>query len=230
MEAIVYIAHGSRRIAANQEFCTFIQSVIRNISTPIQTYGFLEHAAPTVIQAIEAVIDKGATDITLVPIFLLPGIHVNEDIPDISACFPGVNFHYGKPLGADNILLDILQERLIEAGFQGWESEAVLLVGHGSRTAGANTQFCKLTNSLAEKISRPIHSASITRAELYQHTASRLKTQKVYILPHFLFSGSYITKMQTELSMIEGKFIFCRPIGFDLKLLPLIEKRILEVS
>ncbi|EKN71548.1 hypothetical protein BABA_00900 [Neobacillus bataviensis LMG 21833] len=227
MKAIIYIAHGSRRAAANARFIAFIQKVMQRSSAAVQAYGFLEHADPSTTQAIETCIGQGASEITVVPVFLLPGIHANVDIPAELERFPDVVFHYGKPLGVDEVLVGILSDRLAEAGFGGAENESVLLVGHGSRLTEAGVDFEKLALGLAEKITSKVHTAFVTTSPLYQGVAEKLTNQKIYILPYFLFSGGYTVKMEKELA---GDVVFCEAIGFDEKLIPLIEKRAAEVE
>ena len=230
MEAIIYLAHGSRRDAANGKFIEFIQKVMQQSSAAIQVYGFLEHAEPSAAQAIETCIEQGASDITVVPVFLLPGIHANIDIPAELERFPDVVFHYGRPLGVDDIMVEILVDRLAEAGFGGQEDETVLLVGHGSRVPEARVEFEKLAKCLTKKIACKVHTAFITTPAFYQEVARKLVNQKIYILPYFLFSGGYTVKMKRELDVISGDIIFCEPVGFDEKLIPLIDKRVREVE
>lgn len=230
MEAIIYIAHGSRRNKANEKFVDFINKVMKKASTIQQAYGFLEHSEPSAAQAIEACIEQGASVITVVPVFLLPGIHANVDIPVELERYPNIVFHYGKPLGIDAIMVDILADRLAEAGFAGHANESVLLVGHGSRVPEAAIEFEKLAFGLAKKLASHVHMGFVTTPVFYHDTARILTGQKIYLLPHFLFSGGYTVKMKRELEWAGGDIIFCKPVGFAEALIPLIEKRVAEVQ
>ncbi|MBO0959287.1 sirohydrochlorin chelatase [Neobacillus sp. MM2021_6] len=227
MKAILYIAHGSRRAAANAKFIAFIQKVMQRSPAVIQAFGFLEHTEPSVTQAIETCIGQGASEITVVPVFLLPGIHTNVDIPAELERYPDSVCQYGKPLGVEDVLVSILVDRLGEAGFGGLENETVLLVGHGSRVTEAAIEFERLASNLAEKMACKVLTAFVTTPPFYQGVAGKLADQKIYILPYFLFSGGYTVKMEKEL---DGDVVFCEPIGFDEKLIPLIEKRATEVE
>lgn len=196
----------------------------------IQAYGFLEHAEPSIKQAIETCIHQGAKEITVVPVFLLSGIHTNIDIPAECQGYPDVVFHIGKPLGMDDRMVDILVTRLDEAGFVGDTDEMVLLVGHGSRRQEAALEFAKLASGLADRTKCVVHTAFITTPPFYQELAENLADQRIYILPYFLFSGGYTVKMKNELANGSGKYIFCNPVGFDEKIIPLLEKRATEVK
>lgn len=230
MEAVIYIAHGSRRAKANAKFISFIEKVMRQSEAATQAYGFLEHAEPSISQAIETCIKQGASVITVVPVFLLPGVHANIDIPVEFEHYPDVVFHYRRPLGVDDIMVEILADRLAAVGFGGQWDETVLLVGHGSRVPEASVEFENLAIGLAEKMGSKVHTAFVTTPVFYHDVAAKLAGKKIYILPHFLFSGGYTVKMKTELDKSGGDIIFCEPVGFAEKLIPLIEKRVAEVS
>ncbi|WP_040205392.1 sirohydrochlorin chelatase [Neobacillus jeddahensis] len=230
MKAVMYIAHGSRRQAANDTFISFIEKVTEQSPSGIKTYGFLEHAEPSIQQAIATCIQQGASEITVVPIFLLPGIHANIDIPTECQGYPEVVFHYGKPLGVDEIMVDILVSRLKESGFSGLEDKTILLVGHGSRLQEATSEFLMIASGLAVQTKCTVHSAFVTTAPYYLEAATKLPEQRIYILPYFLFSGGYTVKIKNELAKLSGEFLVCDPVGFDEKLIPLLEKRATEVE
>ncbi|MDQ0156542.1 sirohydrochlorin chelatase [Robertmurraya andreesenii] len=229
MDAVIYLAHGSQRSAANEKFVDFIKRIMQHSPLSIQAYGFLENAQPSIAQTIESCIEQGARRITVVPVFLLPGIHTNVDIPIELGQYPDVIFHYGKPLGVDDIMVDILADKLADAGFGARDNEAVLLVGHGSRLPEAGAEFERLAISLAEKARCSVHPAYVTTPVYYQEIAAKLVEKKIFILPHFLFSGGFTDKMKRELEWVEESIIFCEPVGFNERLIPLIEKRVAEV-
>lgn len=229
MDAVIYLAHGSQRSAANEKFVDFIKKAMQHSPISIQAYGFMEHAEPSIAQAIESCIEQGAKRMKVIPVFLLPGIHANVDIPIELGRYPDITFHYGKPLGVDDIMVDILVDSLADAGFGARDHEAVLLVGHGSRLPEAGAQFDRLALRLAEEAACIVHPAYVTTPVYYQEMAAKLAGMKIYILPHFLFSGGFTDKMKRELEWMGESIIFCEPVGFNEKLITLIEKRIAEV-
>lgn len=229
MEAIIYIAHGSRLVEANERFITFIKELMDRSDSPIQAYGFIEHANPSIAQAIESCIELGACEITVIPILLLPGIHANEDIPAVFKAYPDVVFHYGKPLGVDEIMIELVSERLIESGFKFRENETVLLVGHGSREPAAAIEFEKLATGLTRRLGVFVHTAYLTTPVFYHEKVKELIDKKIFLLPYLLFSGGYTVKMEKVIGEIGGQMRMCPPIGFDEKLIPLIQKRANEV-
>ena len=83
MKALLIVAHGSRRDNSNDEVRALGHSVAQH---PANDYdrvacAFLELAEPSIPEGLTALMDEGATDITVLPYFLSAGRHVTEDIP-----------------------------------------------------------------------------------------------------------------------------------------------------
>jgi sirohydrochlorin ferrochelatase len=228
MEAIIYVAHGSRNKAANEKFHSLINEVMKTSEAAIQAYGFLEHAEPSIADAIEACIDQRARVMTIVPVFLLPGIHANVDIPLLLKKYPDIVFRYGQPLGVEDCMTEILCDRLAVGGFNHRPDETVLLVGHGSRVQAAAVQFETLAFDLSKRIGVKVNTAYLTTPVFYHKMVENLLDNKIYILPYLLFSGGYTAKMEKTLRAYREKIILCDPLGFDEKLVPLIQKRASE--
>lgn len=83
MNALLLIAHGSRRQASNEEVISLATLLSEEMKAqyPIVKAGFLELAEPLIPDAIESCITQGATDICILPYFLSAGRHVQEDVP-----------------------------------------------------------------------------------------------------------------------------------------------------
>ncbi len=83
MNALIILAHGSRRQESNQEIIelTFQVKSIANDEYDIIEYAYLELAEPALLQCIDNVISNGASSITVFPYFLNSGNHVKRDIP-----------------------------------------------------------------------------------------------------------------------------------------------------
>lgn len=83
MKALIILAHGSRRQESNQEIKDLATEVkkISGQEYDLIEYAYLEVVEPTLLQSIDAVINKGVSDITVLPYFLNSGNHVIRDIP-----------------------------------------------------------------------------------------------------------------------------------------------------
>lgn len=83
MQAILYIGHGSRVKAGNEELMAFVEKAkAKHPNINIQECCFLELAEPTIQDGVEACINKGATKIAVVPVLLLTAAHAKVDIPE----------------------------------------------------------------------------------------------------------------------------------------------------
>ncbi len=85
MNALIILAHGSRRQESNQEIIALAQRVKMHANNQfkIVEHAYLEIANPDLLQCIDKTIKDGAIDITVLPYFLNSGNHVIRDIPEI---------------------------------------------------------------------------------------------------------------------------------------------------
>ena len=85
MNALIILAHGSRRQESNKEIVV-LTTEVKAISADkydIIEYAYLELAEPSLLQCIDNIINEGASSITIFPYFLNSGNHVTRDIPAI---------------------------------------------------------------------------------------------------------------------------------------------------
>ena len=83
MNALLLVAHGSRREESNQEIRELTARLAgHDHNTADHTaFAFLELAEPSIPNGIQQCIDHGATRVVVFPYFLSKGRHVAEDIP-----------------------------------------------------------------------------------------------------------------------------------------------------
>lgn len=238
MENTVFISHGSRSEHGNNVFVSFIDTVISTAKSTNASYGFLENARPTIFEAVEACILKGASSVTVVPVLLLPGIHANVDIPEelerVRLKYPEIEIFYGQPLGVNETILEIVLDRLKEKGFTGMNSETILLVGHGSRAPLAAAEFEKLAGRVREAVQSKVDTGYITTQPFYREKLLESdSSSKVYILPFLLYTGGFTAKIEETVSYVltqhpEKEIVLCEPVGFDDRLGKLLLQRVDE--
>ena len=119
MNALLLIAHGSRRAEANADL-EFIAAAMRQRGRyAVVQVSYLELAEPSIPAGGELCVQRGATRVTMLPYFLSPGVHVRDDMEEIrgelAAKFPEVAFRLAEPLGRHPLLLDVVEQRAIEA-------------------------------------------------------------------------------------------------------------------
>jgi sirohydrochlorin ferrochelatase len=116
-KVIILVAHGSRQETANAE----VQELARVLSESIEeaevVAAFLDKVAkPNIPQMIDAAVADGSIAITILPYFLSPGVHVEQDIPNIVAekqeLYPNVSIEVLPYLGKQEEVSTLL-ERII---------------------------------------------------------------------------------------------------------------------
>ena len=84
MQALLLIAHGSRRQASNDEVRELTQALKQHTDDEFSIIecAFLELAEPSIPDGVTACVNKGASSVTALPYFLSAGRHVVTDIPE----------------------------------------------------------------------------------------------------------------------------------------------------
>ncbi|WP_437192116.1 sirohydrochlorin chelatase [Planctomicrobium sp. SH527] len=116
--AILLIAHGSRRAEANADLVKVAELLRPLISDPIIEIAYLELAEPSIPDGLQRCVERGATEIRILPYFLSAGSHVAEDLRrfqhDFNREHPGVTCQLSPPLGLHAGVIAALAARLQE--------------------------------------------------------------------------------------------------------------------
>ncbi len=116
--AVLLVDHGSRRAGANELVTTLARALGGRIDRGVHV-AHLEMAAPDIAAGIEACVADGATEITVLPCFLAPGLHTTRDVPaqasEAAARHDGLVVRIAEPIGTHPLLIDLLLDRLHEA-------------------------------------------------------------------------------------------------------------------
>ncbi len=83
MKALVLLGHGSRLPYSKQIVGDIAEKIKERNIYDVVEIGMMEFNEPTIPQAINKVIEKGAKKIIVVPVFLAHGNHTKRDIPTI---------------------------------------------------------------------------------------------------------------------------------------------------
>lgn len=237
MQAILYIAHGSRVKAGVEQAVTFLQGVQQAVQVSIQEICFLELATPTIAEGIESCIRKGATTIAVVPILLLAAQHAKQDIPiEIAKAqkqYPYVKFTYGEPLGIHERLIDTLQARIIEKQ-QPNRNARVLLIGRGSSDPSVKRDLAKIAARLRTKYNYYsvetcfLYGMGPTFEDWLQQ--AKVEQQQVFIVPYLLFTGILRQSITKQLQGFDSKNIMlCESLGYDDNVKKVLVERIDEL-
>ncbi|MBD8070861.1 sirohydrochlorin chelatase [Bacillus sp. PS06] len=241
MDALIYVGNGSRTESGNTQFISFVKEMMSVVDFPLQGYGFLEGTRPSIIEAISTVISQGATSVTIMPILLLTGTYVREDIPNemmrAKKIYPNIPFYYGQPFGQDDSMIQILNERLEAKKYNNKRFKAVLLVSHGSYDVHSLKQFEEIAQRLRYNKPFDVFTCymNMSKPSFKDELGNVLKQtyEEIYIIPYLLYSGGFtveienITK-QYQVNNPDKNIILCEHIGFDEKLKELFQQRVYE--
>ncbi len=175
----------------------------------------------------------GLHQLNVLPLFLLPGVHVKEDIPEQVAIAQ-------QSLGT-KIILKIqpyLGSQVSQIAMQLASQmttvpvEAWILMAHGSRRAGGNEPVEKLATRL--RASAAYWSVE-PRLETQVQALVKAGYHKIGILPYFIFSGGIteaiaqsVEQFSHDYSSVE--FFLTQPLEADQVLVDLIREIILNYS
>lgn len=142
-------------------------------------------------------------DWRMIPVFLLPGTHVMQDIPaalseiqsDLPATLPlTVTPHLGSHKG----LCRLLNERLSQHSLEAW-----ILMAHGSRRAGANQEI----ERLAERVGAvTAYWSTAPRLAQRVEELGNLGVRRIGILPYFLFPGGITDAIAETVTQLTHQF------------------------
>jgi sirohydrochlorin ferrochelatase len=131
--ALLAVAHGSRNPAARQTVEALLAEVSRQRPGVEIRTGFLDHARPTVTEALAAL--DGPT--VAVPLLLTAAFHTDVDLPAQLATAP-VPVTRAAALGPHPLLLRALERRLAEVGVERGDPDVgVVLAAAGSSSPRA---------------------------------------------------------------------------------------------
>jgi sirohydrochlorin ferrochelatase len=114
--AVIIVDHGSRRAESNAMLEVFVERFRARSSCVIVEPAHMELAEPSVAEAFDRCVDAGARRVVVIPYFLLPGRHWEQDIPRLAAeaasRHPGIEYLVGAPIGLHPMMVDVVQARL----------------------------------------------------------------------------------------------------------------------
>ncbi|OIJ15717.1 hypothetical protein BKP35_01620 [Anaerobacillus arseniciselenatis] len=236
MKAVLLVGHGSRKKTSNEQFVNFAHIVGQKCETKLFRYAFLELAVPSILDEVKICVEKGAKEIVVFPLLLLSAGHAKHDIPEVlkkaKKLYPNIKFQLENPLGRQNAIFNILQERLVEKQFQIERNSLVIFVGRGSFDKEAIAEFTRISDHLGEKLlPADVQCCFLVGGEATFEdeikSARQSSYQHIYILPYLLFNGILFKRIQKSVSEInDQRFIVSETIGSDQRMVELVARLI----
>nr|WP_205825385.1 sirohydrochlorin chelatase [Bacillus sp. RO1] len=205
----MYVGHGTRSKKGAREAKEFLGRVIARVDThaPIQEISFLELTEPYIPEGFERCVAKGATEITVVPIFLLTAGHIKEDIPEalepLRVKYPQVSVEIAPAFGVQERIVEAISELVRSAVGMVDATDSVLLVGRGSSDPAIHKAFAEIKTGLAEKlgISQVIVCYLAATTPLFAEGVERMSLEadgRVLVVPYLLFAGLLLSEVERE--------------------------------
>ena len=97
MKAWILFGHGARNPQWAEPFHRIREAMLAREPGLAVELGFLELMRPTLDESIDCLVGRGATRITIVPVFMAPGRHVQKDLPQLAA--NAMDRHPGLEIG-----------------------------------------------------------------------------------------------------------------------------------
>ncbi|WP_374723785.1 sirohydrochlorin chelatase [Calidifontibacillus erzurumensis] len=223
MKAILFVGHGSQDPEGNEEVRQFINDMkpLLDERLLVETC-FLEFEHPTVNEGLDTCVRKGATEVYIIPMMLLPAghskIHIPACLDEVKEKYPNIRFIYGRPIGIHEAALEICLDRLVEIGVDITNVNpemGIILLGRGGSDPDANSDLYKIARLLQERlknipivepafmgVTTPLADEAVRRTVL-------IGAKKIVILPYFLFTGILIKRMENMIHRFKEQYPTC---------------------
>lgn len=239
MKGILYISHGTRVQQGVQEAVALIEKVKQRIPVSFQEITFLEITSPSVDKGIHRLIEKGVRHIIVIPVLLLAAGHYYRDIPRILNQFrqqyPHIDITLGEPLGVQQRLVEILNDKIEETSIYDKSRAKLILVGRGSDYKQTQQDMNTIRSTLLKisdisdieisylAVKAPRFEAVLTRCIQEGH-------QDIIVVPYLWFTGRLTYYIRRTLEKVDypGNIIQCRPLGNHPNIVAALEDRVFD--
>jgi sirohydrochlorin ferrochelatase len=119
MRAVILLGHGSRVPEAGRDMERIAEEMRRRSNEAVVEICYMSQLGPHFPEAFGKCMQRGATEVIVIPYFLHLGQHMRADIPAIlqeeAQKFPNVRVVLGKNLGFDLTLVNLVEKRVRES-------------------------------------------------------------------------------------------------------------------
>ena len=173
---LVVIGHGSK-LPHGRENLEKLANILRKQSVfNVVKIAFMVRNTPTIPEAIDELAAQGIKKIILIPAFLAQGVHTTKEIPELIGMKDkesqlsknGIKLVYGEPIGADERIAEILEEKALKALGEKIEDTSVSLP-YGTNNPVASSQIFETSMSLIRpQIQKALSEAPAKHASIIE--------------------------------------------------------------
>ena len=177
-----------------------------------------------IAQQLQAANPLKKPSLRLIPVFLLPGVHLREDIPaEIAqvhqALGDGVKLDVTDHLGSHSGLRQLLSDRMSLFSMEAW-----ILIAHGSRRLNANHPIAALADDIGAAVAYWSTSPNL-ESRLQECVVSGCR--RIGVLPYFLFHGGITDAIAQSINQFSQqhptlKITFTDPLNANTGLVDLL--------
>jgi sirohydrochlorin ferrochelatase len=113
---VVIVDHGSRKHESNARLLEFVERFRELTNYKVVQPAHMELASPTILDAFQACQSHNVELVIVSPFFLLPGRHIQDDIPrlarEASIHCEDLPYAVAAPLGIHEQLVNVMEDRI----------------------------------------------------------------------------------------------------------------------
>jgi len=207
--------HGSRDVAAVEEFQGLVRKLAERLPEHPLESGFLEFARPIIREGLDRLRTRGVDHVLAVPGMLFAAGHVKNDVPSVLNAYAaehGIRVDFGRDLGIDPKLLRAASDR-IEAALAGAaggvrrEDTLLAVIGRGTSDPDANGNVAKVARMLWEGMGFGWAEVGFSgvahpRVDALLERAARLGFRRIVVFPYFLFTGVLVRRIYAQADQV----------------------------
>ena len=215
---VMVCGHGSRDVAAVEEFHGLVRKLAERLPEHRLESGFLEFARPIIREGLDRLRAGGVDHVLAVPGMLFAAGHVKNDVPSVLNAYAsehGIRIEFGRDLGIDPKLLAAARDR-IEAALatraSGPSRAQTLLavIGRGTSDPDANGNVAKVARMLGEGMGfgwAEVGYSGVAhpRVDALLERAARLGFRRIVVFPYFLFTGVLVRRIYAQTDEVAAR-------------------------
>lgn len=191
MTVLLGVAHGSRDEAAQQVVRDLLAAAEARRPGLRALPSYLDNASPTPAEALASLAPD--SQVVVLPLLLNAATHSKTEVAGSVQAgrleHPGMHLHYGRPFGAHPAVVEVLEQRLVEAGAA---ELPVILVAGGSVDPDANATVAATARLLWEGRNHPtvdyafVSATGPTLPEALARVSGPVAVSRLFLGPGYL--------------------------------------------
>ncbi len=230
-DGLLVVGHGTLGNGGAGGFHEVVAEIARRLDQFAVQGCFLEMTAPTIAEGYEALVSRGVSRVSVVPLLLFAAQHVRRDIPAAvsraASRFQGVETRIASHLGCHPKIIELSRLRFREAICSRMQvnpcETLAIVVGRGSRDRRATQEMLHLVELLPDPNGESQFEAAFLAME--QPTlAARLAEippsafRRIVLQPHLLFPGVLVDRTRQTAEAARARFgateiVITAPLG-----------------